>query len=68
MFINLFPLHHINIKGWTLDIKVVHISGQVIIPVPRSKTKGVLELEEGEAVLAVPVIGLILHPVKPRAM
>ena len=37
-----------------------------VIPVPNSKSKDVLVLKEGEAVLAVPVIGLIPHPVKPR--
>ena len=36
-----------------------------VIPVPHSKPKDVLVLEEGEAVLAVPVIGLVPHPVKP---
>jgi len=30
-----------------------------------TKSKDVLVLEEGEAVLAVPVVGLVLHPVKP---
>ena len=37
-----------------------------VIPVPNSKPKDVLVLQEGEAVLAVPVIGLVPHPVKPR--
>ena len=37
-----------------------------VIPVPHSEPKDVLVLEEGEAVLAVPVIGLVPHPVKPR--
>ena len=37
-----------------------------VIPVPNSKPKDVLVLKEGEAVLAVPVIGLVPHPVKPK--
>ena len=37
-----------------------------VIPVPDSKSKDVLELKEGEAVLAVPVIGLIPNPIKPE--
>jgi len=36
-----------------------------VIPVQDTKSKDVLVLEEGEAVLAVPVVGLVLHPVKP---
>jgi len=36
-----------------------------VIPVNDTKSKDVLVLEEGEAVLAVPVVGLVLHPVEP---
>jgi len=36
-----------------------------VIPVPDTKSKNVLVLEEGETVLAVPVVGLVLHPVEP---
>ena len=39
-----------------------------VIPVPHKVPKDVLVLEEGEAVLAVPVIGLVPHPVKPKAV
>ena len=46
-----------NVSGCTITVPV--------IPVPHSKSKDVLVLEEGEAVLAVPVIGLVPHPVKP---
>ena len=36
-----------------------------VIPVPHSEPEDVLVLEEGEAVLAVPVVGLVPHPVIP---
>jgi len=36
-----------------------------VIPVEDTKSKNVLVLEEGETVLAVPVVGLVLHPVEP---
>ena len=92
MFINLFPLDRMKIKGWLDIIKVVYllhleleyyyitialnslllanVSSLIVtvpvIPVPHSKPKDVLVLEEGETVLAVPVIGLVPHPVEPR--
>ena len=36
-----------------------------VIPVPHSEPEDVLVLEEGEAVLAAPVVGLVPHPVIP---
>merc|ERR1711884_533715 len=59
-------------KSITIDLNsllLANVSSFIVavpvIPVPHSESKDVLVLEEGETVLAVPVIGLVPHPVKP---
>ena len=39
-----------------------------VVPVPHEEPEDVLILEEGQAVLAVVVIGLLPHPVVPDIM
>ena len=61
-----------NITCYLCRILLTNVSGRTVavpvIPVPHKVAEDVLVLEEGEAVLAVPVIGLVPHPVIPRVV
>ena len=49
---------------WLLTNNTSNIVTAPVIPVPGSKTKHILVDQVGHAVLCVPVIGLIMHPVE----
>merc|ERR1711981_1223182 len=57
--------HFLKFMWWLLADESRQVVAIPVVPVVGSETKNILIFQEGKAVLPVPVIGLIPHPVKP---